>query len=549
MVPPKHKSDQKAGLSSGLYTRGYSPLMFRVMLINLLAVVILAGGVLYVNQFRYELLQRTTANLEVQAEIIAAAIGEAAQGDEDIDSSVARPIINRLVGPTNVRARLFSTEEKLIIDSRFLSGENKVIAEPLPDPRDEQSLLQRFEESLYRAIDYFADQKEFPLQNEETGPNAFALPEVKKALEGMPETILRRQQDGLIVVNIALPIQRFRRVLGSLHISATTEDIEAIVRAEQFSIIRVFLYAFAVTLMLSFFLGRTLATPIRTLARAAVRVRRGIGKEVSLPEFSQRKDEIGDLSRALSDMTRALYNQIDAVERFAADVAHELKNPLTSMRSALETIKLTDKKEHKERLLAILEDDVQRLDRLISDISDASRLDAELTRSKMDPVDLEVLLKNMIHTYQQTSCAEGPLIEMKASDGKDYKVLGIEERLSQVWRNIIDNALTFTPQDKTIRLELSSNEKLITIRIEDEGQGLSKGAEDKIFKRFYSERPDHDDHHALSGGGGHSGLGLAISKQVVEAHGGTIHASNRMTDKEEILGARFEVRLPAMHRE
>lgn len=529
----------------GRYTTGLSPLMIRVMLVNLLAVLTLAGGVLYVNQFRDELLSRTTSNLELQAGIIAAALGEAAKSDDDIDPAVARPIIARLVGPTNLRALLFSTEGKVIIDSRFLSGDKRVIVEPLPDLRDQQTVLEKLENGLYAAIDYFADDRSLPYHKDDEGMIAADLPEVLGALEGNAETVLRQRQNGSVVVNIALPIQRFRRVLGALQISANTDDIEAIVRAEQLSIIRVVIYVFAVTLMLSFFLGRTVATPIRILARAAVRVRRGIGREETLPEFSHRRDEIGDLSRALSDMTRALYNQIDAVERFAADVAHELKNPLTSMRSALETLRMTDRPDHKERLMAILEDDVQRLDRLISDISDASRLDAELTRAKMDPVDLGVLLSTLVSAYQETACADGPTLIFDVPDAGDYMVRGIEARLGQVWRNLIDNAITFTPKDKTITVRLQHHGKLVSVFVEDQGQGLSQGAEEKIFKRFYSERPDHDDGEMAQIMSSHSGLGLAISKQVVEAHGGSIHASNSLAEDKSVTGARFEVRLPA----
>lgn len=548
--PHKVQQDRKhkERIPTGRYTQGLSPLMIRVMLVNLLAVAALAGGVLYVNQFREELLDRRIENLKVQAGIISGALGEASTDQEAIDPAVARPIIARLVSPTRLRALLFNPEGRVVIDSRFLSGDKTVVAEDLPAPGKPETLLKKLENYVYHAIDFFDTQRVYPPYIDRQGLTSADLPEVAEALEGYDATAIRQKEDGVIVIQIALPVQRLRRVLGAIELISETDDIEAIVRAEQLSIIRVVLVSFTVTLMISFFLGRTLALPIRQLAKAAIRVRRNIGREEDLPAFADRRDEIGDLSRALSDMTRALYTQIDAVERFAADVAHEIKNPLTSMRSALETLKVTDKPEHRERLLAILADDVQRLDRLISDISDASRLDAELTRAKMDRVDLKELLSTLVDAYKETACTEGPFLSLTYKDSEKFLVSGIEARLGQVWRNLIDNAITFTPKDKSIALRLVKQDRTAIIYVDDEGTGLSKGAEDKIFKRFYSERPEPDEEHNdpdhFAGGTGHSGLGLAISKQVVEAHGGSIHASNRLDDQGGILGARFEVRLP-----
>lgn len=543
--PSKRKQNR---LHEGRYTRGLSPLMIRVMLVNLLAVFTLAGGVLYVNQVRDELLDRRIETLSVQAGIIAAALGEASADEENIDPAVARPIIARLVGPTQMRALLFNTDGRVVIDSRFLSGDKTVFTDQLPALNTPDTLWTSLQKGVFDALDYFADAKSYPPYQDRQGMTAADLPEVARSLEGYPTQMIRQKASGQPVIHIAIPVQRLRRVLGSIQIIAETGDIEDLVREEQIAIIKVVLISFALTVLVSLFLGMTLAIPIRRLAKAAIRVRRGIGREETLPEFSDRRDEIGDLSRALSDMMRALYNQIDAVERFAADVAHELKNPLTSMRSALETLKRTDRADHKERLLLILEDDVKRLDRLIGDISDASRLDAELTRAKMGPIDLRKLITMQIEGYRTTACKDGPRLLLDASDKDEYQVQGIEARLGQVWRNLIDNAITFTPKDKSITVRLVRGNRMLTVFVEDEGTGLPTGAEDKIFKRFYSDRPDHDNPDDFAGISGHSGLGLAISKQVVEAHGGTINAST-ITEKddqgeEQAVGARFEVRLP-----
>jgi len=342
------------------------------------------------------------------------------------------------------------------------------------------------------------------------------------------------------VINVAVPVQRFRRVLGGLLLTANTDDIDRIVRAEQISTLKVFAAIMAVTTLLSVFLARTVVLPIRILARASERVRRGIGREERIPEFAERNDEIGDLSRSLGDMTRALYTQIDAIERFAADVAHELKNPLTSMRSALETIRMTNKPAVQEKLLTIMDEDVRRLDRLISDISDASRLDAELSRGHMEQVDIGAMLTTLVDAYDTTAKEGQAQVVFKPGDDGPYLVPGIEARLSQVWRNLIDNALSFSPSDKTIIVSCEKQGPFLVVRVDDEGSGMPKGAEENIFKRFYSERPESESF------GNHSGLGLAISKQIVEAHNGLINARNRQDpdDPDKVLGARFSVRLP-----
>ncbi|MBL4836766.1 MAG: HAMP domain-containing histidine kinase, partial [Kordiimonadaceae bacterium] len=392
----------------------------------------------------------------------------------------------------------------------------------------------------------FAKQIEAPPAIDHPGMRGSDFTEVMLAKEGSAVSQLRSRRDGKLIINIAVPVQRFRRVLGVMLLTAQTDDISQIVRAEQMLTVKVFLGALLVTLLLSFFLGRTLVLPIRRLARAAERVRRGIGREKNIPEFAGRLDEIGDLSRSLSDMTRALYNQIDAVERFAADVAHEIKNPLSSMRSALETLQMNDKPDVRKKLFAILEDDVKRMDRLITDISDASRLDAELTRGRMEEIDLGLMLDTLSEAYRTTRLPSGVTLAFSRQEAGVFIVQGIEARLSQVWRNLIDNALSFSPEGGTVWLGLSLKGRFLTLQIEDEGPGLPEGAEDKVFKRFYSERPDKEVF------GSHSGLGLAICKQVVEAHGGRISAENRRGDAEggimaeNILGARFSVKLPRL---
>lgn len=523
------------------YTRGLSPLMVRIMFVNALALVILVGSVLYLNEFRQNLIDARTSALSVQASIIAGALGESAvAGPEsiDIDPAPARQIITRLVGPTENRARLFATTGGMIADSLFLAGDKELIEEPLRTLDYQPSLKEQVVNRLHDFLDAITKDISAPANVDGPTIRASDLPEVEQALAGTLTSQIRQRADGDLVINIAVPVQRFRRVLGALLLTAQTDDIDTIVRAEQMLTIKIFIGAFALTILLSFFLGRTLVRPIRVLARAAERVRRGIGREENIPEFAQRRDEIGDLSRSLSDMTGALYNQIDAVEQFAADVAHEIKNPLSSMRSALETIQMSDKPAVREKLLAILEDDVKRIDRLITDISDASRLDAELTRGQTSVVDLGVMLATLIEAYNTTGKLGDIELVFADDEAGVFLVSGIDARLGQVWRNLIDNAVSFSPKGGRIQVGLEIKNRHVLLTVSDQGPGVPEGSEEKIFSRFYSERPSEEQF------GSHSGLGLAISKQVIEAHGGTIVVENLATNSSSESGARFVVTLP-----
>jgi len=332
-------------------------------------------------------------------------------------------------------------------------------------------------------------------------------------------------------------------------LSRDTSDIREIIFEERFAILKIFGLSLGITLLLSIFLAGTIARPIHRLAKAADAVRKGVGRVEALKRFSGRRDEIGALSRSLSDMTDSLHKQIDAVESFAADVAHELKNPLSSLRSAVETIQRTNDKTIQKKLLEIVQEDIRRLDRLITDISDASRLDAELSRAKMKAVDFGMVVATIVETYQNPGKAKTARLEFKAPKIGTYMVTGIESRLGQVVYNLLDNAFSFTPAKGEIRLSLSKRKGILELSIDDEGPGLPPEAEEKIFERFYSERPKEEAF------GTHSGLGLSISRQIVEAHSGILHGENRYREAEKkkakgkpkapkIIGVRFVVRLP-----
>lgn len=516
----------------------FSPLIRRILAVNVIALAILGGGILYLNQFRLGLIESRMEDLTAHAEIIAAAVGESAASGPEGDNIVvepARQIIGRLVGRSDNRARLFSREGELLADSRFMDLGRSVYVIPLLPPGETPPLLERLTRWANDRLDEFATRSDLPLYQERMQQTAFDYDEAIAALDGATATMLRQQSNGVQVMSVAVPVQHFRRVLGVLLLTTEISDIQQIVHAERMNILKVFGASLGVTLLLSFFLAGTIARPIRRLAAAADLVRGGIGRSTALLEFSDRRDEIGTLSRSLSDMTKALYHQLDAVERFAADVAHELKNPLSSLRSAVETVQRSKDDAVKEKMLALIQEDITRLDRLISDISDASRLDSELSRSKMEPVDLKAMVETLVDVYKSTGRDNKIALRFETDGADDYRVGGIESRLGQVIRNLLDNAISFSPKDGTVDLKLRRAKGVIELSIEDEGPGLPENAEDKIFERFYSERPKGEAF------GTHSGLGLNISRQIIEAHSGTLRAKNRQGGAS---GARFTIRLP-----
>ncbi len=523
----------------------FSPLIRRVLAVNLFALAILAGGIFYLTGFRESLTERRMDQLLQQTRILAGAIGEAATESPDatrIDRPQAAAIIARLVGPTDVRARLFGLDGRLLVDSRFLAGSGGILEEPLPPLDDSPSLSERIMRGIDRVLDAINPQPALPPYREGPRQRASDYFEVISALTGAHATQIRSLGNGRTrLLSAAAPVQRFRQVQGALLLTVDTGDIERIVRDEQITILRMFGLALAATLLLSVFLGSTIVRPIRMLAAAADRVRHGLGREATLPQF-RRRDEIGDLSHALSEMTAALYRQIDAVEAFAADVAHELKNPLSSLRSAVESLERVKDPEMRAKLSAIIEQDVQRIDRLITDISEASRLDAELLRGEIETVDLGALAETLVEAQRNRlgDTPEAPELALVRPGAAPVRVAGLESRLAQVIANLLDNATSFSPPGGRVELTVQRRESSAELTVSDEGPGLPAESEEKIFSRFYSERPEKEAF------GTHSGLGLSISRQIVEAHKGTIHAANRTDpDSGAVIGARFIVRLPA----
>lgn len=524
---------------------GSSKLTRRIMAVNAIALAILVGGVLYLDQFRQSLIDSRVLELRIEGEIIAGALSEAAtEGPEadHIEIDQAEQVLGRLVVPAEIRARLFSLEGKLLVDSRDLAVGELIVTRKLPPVGTLKAYWKVIARNFHAAVDLIAAKERLPLYNEEILQTAADYPEVLAALGGDSEAMLRATTHGPTIITVAVPVQRLRRVLGVLLLSKDTADIDHIVRRERVEILKIFGISLAVTLLLSFFLSKTIARPIRLLAEAADGVRPGRGRQVQIPNFAHRRDEIGDLSVALQDMTQALFRQLDAVESFAADVSHELKNPLTSIRSALETLERTEDEDKRQHLLSIIADDVGRLNRLITEISAASRLDAQMSRARMERVDLGELVRNMVEVYHATAKPGVARVRLDLAEQSPIIVRGLEDPLGQVIRNLLENALSFSPAGGEVVLSLRRAGRMAELTVEDQGPGIPLDKVETIFDRFYTERPAGETF------GKHSGLGLHICKRIVEAHQGEIFAENLPAadngGESAPAGARFVVRLP-----
>jgi two-component system sensor histidine kinase ChvG len=550
-----------------LFTLSFSSLTRRIVSLNIAGLLALVASILYLSQFRAGLIDARAQSLLVQAEIIAGAIaasatvqtntitidpdrlldlkpGESIAAPDEyspldfpINPERVAPVLRTLISPTKTRARIYDPNGGIILDSRSLEN---VLRFELPPP-SQPGLAER----ATTAVRTWLNRGDLPLYREYD--NGGSYEEVADALKGQKRSMVRVNSRGEVIVSVAVPVQRSRTIHGALMLSTQGDDIDQMVTAERLAILKVGGVASAVMMLLSLLLASTIAGPVRRLADSAERVRRRIKTRVEIPDFTRRRDEIGHLSGALRDMTDALYNRIEAIEMFAADVAHELKNPLTSLRSAVETLPLARNENSRSRLLGVIEHDVKRLDRLISDISDASRLDAELQRQDMAPVDLRRLLTTLASVANETKLGHDVGVEVRF-EGKSfsdtYSVPGHDLRLGQVITNLLSNAQSFSGPGNKVRISCRRARSEIEIVVDDDGPGIRPDALERVFERFYTDRPHQ-------GFGQNSGLGLSISKQIIEAHGGRIWAENRPgptneDDEPTFAGARFIVRLPAL---
>lgn len=538
----------------------FGSLTRRIVVLNLVGLTVLVAGILYLNQWRAGLIDARVQSLRVQGEIIAAAVAASATVDSDViqidpdrllqlkqgsnapvsslsyyDPSLefpinperVAPLLRNLVTPTRTRARIYDQGGFMILDSASIYQRGEVIRGAKPGTAAPSS-------DWWTTILSWVPGDDFPPYQEYAADEGTKYPEVAAALNGAPADVVRVDADHQLVISVAVPVQRVRATVGVLLLSTAPGEIDSIVATERWGVLRIALVAATVTIVLSLLLASTIAGPLRRLSEAAEKVQTSPQSREEIPDFSYRTDEVGHLSRALRSMTAALYNRIEGIERFAADVAHELKNPLTSLRSAVETLPRAKKPEDVERLNAIIQHDVRRLDRLISDISNASRLDAELQREMSEPVDVEKLAEAMVSIQHDLAASRQVDVLIDKPIGKyAATTVGHDSRLAQVFNNLIDNAVSFSPAGGKVIVAILTTEDRITATVKDEGPGI-RGDISRIFQRFYTDRPDGEHF------GDHSGLGLAISKQIIDAHRGTIVAANR-TDRS---GAMFTVTLP-----
>lgn len=513
----------------------YSPLSLRILAVNALALVMLAGGVLYLDQFRSRLIDQRRQELMTHAQLTATALAElsAAHADPPMQRAESIRLVRAFAQTSNAHILLVAHDGRLVLDSVADAGGT----DPLAARKRRRTFGPVSAEILDRLIENVGS---FPALDAYAPPMPQTVgrwPETTAALRGRAASHLRRLPDTVVVVSVAAPMILADGDRGAIVMITGTRDITQVVRDERLASFQIFLLVLGLTLLISLFQARTIVRPIRLLAAAAQRVRLGRARGVAMPRFAGRTDEIGHLARALGAMTETLHARMDATEAFAADVAHEIKNPLSSLRSAAESLERTTDPALHRQLHAVIRDDVDRLDRLISDISNASRLDAELSRGQFERLDFSALIGAICDYYRSNGLPRGiHLVDRRPVPGIAM-VRGMELRLGQVLRNLIDNAISFSPDGGTVRVTLEpSGGDSWQMTVDDDGPGIPAENMADIFKRFYSQRPDDETF------GQHSGLGLAIAKQIVEGHGGAILVQNR-AEGGGISGARLIVRL------
>ncbi|MBR1778349.1 MAG: stimulus-sensing domain-containing protein [Alphaproteobacteria bacterium] len=545
------------------------------MLLNLLAPALLAAGLFYMDHYQTGLIDAEIKVLKIQAELMALAVSEGAVNSEFTASMLpleqerreeagyyeqeepslsyfsnfglsgnlltrmpreifrllpdaARRILLRLPSLDRVRVRLFDHNGVLTADSR-LSGE--MFPARISDQNDQSFLSGLF------------DNRNLPRYDEQKNQTAFDYQEVGTALgDGVFSSEIRFLEGYGRILSVAVPVIFDDQIVGVIMVNGGIENVLKNLTAFRLAVFRLFVFALSVTILLSYFMVRTIVMPLNRLSTAAVNIRVSGGRRQRIPDETKRNDEIGVLSGALIKMTDTLWERLDATERFAADVSHEIKNPLSSMRSAIETINYISNEEKKKRLMSIIHNDVLRLDRLITDISNLSRLDAELSREVFEIINIYKLLSSMIEVYNLGDAATKRgikfILRWDGRISKDVMILGMETRLAQVFYNLISNAISFAPDHSEICVEAHMKQKLLELRFNDEGPGIPPGDEEKLFQRFYCERPTSEQF------GHHSGLGLSISEKIISGFNGKMYAENRTASDGRILGASFVILLP-----
>lgn len=524
----------------------------RIIILNLIALLMLVFGILYLNQFRQGLIDAKIEALKTQSQIISNTISTSATSskrtnlfllDPNIDNGLGfdqriiqyrnytinkkllEDIIIKLIIPEKIRAQVYDSNNKQMHDSNefFLRKNIK------------KNNLQLSNENNFFTNIYLNTLNKLDINNLNRLKYSTNFNLLSDALNGSNNIVVSENEKNQAVVSIAVPIKKYKAIIGYLVLSTQDNAIDMIVNQERASILKVFIVAAFITILLSLVLSYTIGKPVKELADAADDVRNNLNRRHKIPDFSDRKDEIGNLSRSLNDMTASLYNRIDIIEKFSADVAHELRNPLTSLKSAVEAFPVIKKKSERIKLIEIINEDIDRIDRLISDISETSKLDTALTIEKREIVDLLEILSELINLQNFGGVTNKIFLKVESAGVKFYSKIN-KDRINQVFINLFDNARSFSTNGEEIAVAIRSDTSSIYITVSDSFGGIKGTKIDRIFDRFYTDRP------VITGNNKHSGLGLSIAKQIIESHDGLISVKNNFQYSKK--GATFEIKLP-----
>lgn len=512
--PTAEPADLELGWSRGL------SLTARILAVNVFVLALLGAGLFFLDSYRVRLIEERELAARTQAAFLAQSLPLLQPGDQG-------KYITLFGKQYGSRIRLYSKDGRKFLDSFALGKPTYVFRDPDKEPWEKVAAR-----GIDKMVDFLVRAAELPAFAEPEVDKVSAWDELKQAKPGKAVSKARFAPDLTHVISAAAVSAD-----GSTSVltTANERDIRLFVRAERFSVGVFFVLALGIGVLLSIFLARTIVRPLRHLSRSAVKVRLGRAQEVTVPRLPSRRDEIGMLARALSDMSIALRQRIDATEAFAADVAHEIKNPLASLRSALDGAERIEDPALRKQLMDVAKADVQRMDRLISDISDASRVDSQLAKAKFEPIDLGDMIEQLLQAREHRRGDSNVTIAFARPRRTIATVMGEDVRLERMLTNLIDNAVSFSPPGAVVEISATLADDEVIIRINDEGPGVPEQDREAIFRRFHSERP------ASENFGKHSGLGLAIARTIVEGHHGRISVRDRVDGKP---GACFEIALP-----
>ena len=513
----------------------------RILFIILVPVLLYPIILIYFNKYQDILIKSEFAAIERQGLTLtkALALAENQYGliqNNQISSPALQSLIPKVQYGSNIRARLFNMYGNLIADTKASMKYSPFVkVSPLPSVDNTFSMKDNLTKFVSLFSNLISRPLNLPVYRDNTVFSFEDFPEVIMALKGRTKKTLRQDSRGKLYLSVAIPIKNIRMVRGAVLLSISGKKIEQELIDLETELFKAFGLILLATIALAIYFGRSITNPIVRLSNEADKIAEDkMLKTFNLSQFRNRKDEIGNLARSFFKMTNELQKRIDHIAEFAADVAHELKNPITSVRSASETIIKVRNLSEQKKLIKVIQNDVERIDRLINDISAASRLDAELSRIEIKEINISNLLETLVDIRSSTIIPKINLLKHY----EDVHILGDENKVAQVFDNLIQNAASFSKKNNFINVRLEKNSENVSIMVEDNGPGFSKGSLYKVFDRFYTDRPKNEKF------GNHSGLGLSISKQIVEAHGGTIEALNRLNQKNKCLGASIKVTFP-----